>query len=286
MNEVSKVSKFFWEEFSAGKLGLRVALARLEVSDAEKDKLCQVWSAVSRADEEASRGGRGAPVSEVEMMAIAWAELQVPYWYVRWWYCEMAKTEWVTTHGLAIDGGNWKRLLAKWWANVREDMREWMRQKYEWHEKESAAKEGGAVKAKVPRRPIVTAHHWYECQRTCKNFRDGFCACGYRVPAVLHGPTFGVTERCAKFAPLPSEWQNAWVLDFPESVTKDKLQRVKEYFAAHPDELVEARARNELNEPTEDECEDVQRYLDEVLAWHKLSKAEQEAALEEAAMKA
>ena len=297
MNEVSK-SKFFWEEFSAGKLNLRVALGRLEISDAEKDEMCQVWSAVSRADEEASRGGRGAPLSEIEMMAIAWAELKVPYWYVRWWYCEMAKTDWMTTHGLQIDGGNWKRLLVKWWANVREDMREWMRKKYEWHEEREEETVAGV--AKVPRLPVVTAHHWYECQRTCKKFQAGRCTCGYRVPAVLFAANFGATERCAQFEPVPSEWQNEWVLDAevwePHWVSPSKTwpkgyehagfkmtakgQAVKAYFDAHPDELEEAKARNDLNEPTEDECKDVDRYLEEVLAWNKLSKAEREAGKE------
>ena len=280
MNEVSKVGKFFWEEFSEGKLSLRVALGRLEISDAEKDELCQVWSAASREDEEASRGGRGAPLSEIEMMAIAWAELKVPYWYVRWWYCEMAKTDWMTTHGLQIDGGNWKRLLVKWWANVREDMREWMRKKYEWREaREEHEEESAAVVAKVPRLSVVTAHHWYECQRTCKKFQAGRCTCGYRVPAVLFAANFGATERCAQFEPVPSEWQQAWVYSFWDTFkATEKGERVAAYFAAHPDELEEAKFRNDANEPTEDECADVQRYLDEVLAWHKLSKDEREKA--------
>ena len=230
MNEVSK-SKFFWEEFSAGKLNLRVALGRLEISDAEKDELCQVWSAVGREDEEASRGGRGAPVGEVEMMAIAWAELKVPYWYVRWWYCEMAKMDWMTSHGLQIDVGNWKRLLAKWWANVREDMREWMRQKYEWHEareEKSAAVVASESEVKVPR--IAKASDWAKCAEMCSLFREGRCLLG-RTPPSWRKMNPGYACNLGQAIPF----RKAFIETFPEPHRTRDLVFYEQYFAQHPE---------------------------------------------------
>ena len=301
-------STFFWMDFvrRTQSTAVQRAMQAWQVSASEKDEMCRVWEAVVKADASEVGAREVAPMSELEMLVKAELEQGVPYWFVRWWYCDMAKKGWVTSGGIEVTLRNWASLLKRWWSHTREDMLGRMQRQYsvtvqgQLGVTKSAAEDSDEAKAKVPRLPVVTAHHWYECQRTCKKFQEGRCTCGYRVPAVLFAANFGATERCAQFEPVPSEWQNEWVLDAevwePHWVSPSKTwpkgyehagfkmtakgQAVKAYFDAHPDELEEAKWRNDANEPTEDECKDVDRYLEEVLAWNKLSKAEREAGKE------
>ncbi len=285
---------YFWEEFGK-RCSCPVVLSMLTRSSSsadEKDAFCRILEAMQKLDADTLARCDKFPLSELEVVAVASHELKIPYWYSRWWYLDFAQNGWMTTRGMSITVKNWRNMLQKWFKISRN--REEIQAQYSIRlgnastlnstnqtnttnqTNQTNAANNDIDAPKVPRMPVVTAHHWYECQRTCKNFRDGFCACGYHVPAVLYAPTFGVTERCARFEPVPSEWQNAWIYSCGEKFKGTEKERwVKEYFDAHPDELAEARARNELNEPTEEECVDVQRYLDEVLEWHKLSKAEQ-----------
>ena len=278
---------FFWMDFvrRTQSTAVQRAMQAWQVSASEKDEMCRVWEAVVKADASEVGAREVAPMSELEMLVKAELEQGVPYWFVRWWYCDMAKKGWVTSGGIEVTPRNWASLLKRWWSHTREDMLGRMQRQYsvtvqgQLGVTKSAAEDSDEAKAKVPRLPVVTAHHWYECQRTCKKFQAGRCTCGYRVPAVLFAANFGVTERCAQFEPVPSEWQQAWVYSFWDTFkATEKGERVAAYFAAHPEELEEARWRNDANEPTEAECKDVQRYLDEVLAWHKLSKDEREKA--------
>ena len=274
-------------------MAVQRAVQSWQVSESEKDEMCRVWEAVVKADVDEVLAREAAPMSELEMLVRAELEQGVPYWFVRWWYCDMAKKGWKTSGGIEVTLRNWASLLKRWWAHTREDVLARMQRQYsvavqgQLGVRKSAAEEAdetdAALIAKLPRRPEVTAHHWYECQRTCKKFQAGRCTCGYRVPAVLFAANFGATERCSQFEPVPSEWQHAWMYSFGDRFkATEKYRAMEAYFAAHPEELEEAKWRNDANEPTEEECADVQRYLDEVLAWNKLSKEEREKAFEEA----
>ena len=308
----TSTSTFFWMDFvrRSQSVAVQRAVQAWQVSDGEKDEMCRVWEVVVAADVDEAGAREVAPMSELEMLARAELEQGVPYWFVRWWYCDMAKKGWRTSGGIEVTLRNWASLLKRWWSHTREDVLARMQRQYsvavqgQLGVRKSAAEEAdetdAALIAKLPRRPRMTAHHWYECQRTCKKFQDGRCTCGYRVPAVLFAATFGMTQRCAQFEPVPSEWQNEWVLDaevwephvridqwgrpcnFAGFKTTEKGQRVKAYFDAHPEEFAEAKFRNDANEPTEEEGQDVDRYLEEVLAWNKLSKEEREKVLEAA----
>ena len=196
----------------------------------------------------------------------------IPEWYAAYWFKAMNANGWVTSGGVPIN--NWRPLLRKWWQRATELEKAKVEAEY-LAEQKSAAEEKDDPEPKIE----ITRHHWYECQRTCAYFKKGKCLWGARHPAVLYKRNDGFTDRCYHFKPLPLEWQNAWVLEFPESVKADKLQHVKDYFAAHPDELAEAKWRNDANEPTEAECAAVRAWL----AW--LSRAKARGIRKEAAMK-
>ena len=204
-----------------------------------------------------------APVS-LDVALRASLPLGIPDWFIAYWYEKQNAFDWVTTHGKKLTAYTWKSNLLSWWnhktplekASIESEYKDAMK---------SAAEDLDDPEPKID----VTAHHWYECQRTCANFKKGKCIWGARHPAVLYKRNNGFTDRCFHFKPLPLEWQNAWVLEFPESVKADKLQHVKDYFAAHPDELAEAKWRNDANEPTEAECAAVRAWL----AWVARAKA-------------
>ena len=123
-------------------------------------------------------------------------------------------------------------------------------------------KSGRAIYAKNWQRNLLQWWKW-------ANFKKGKCVWGARHPAVLYKRNDGFTDRCFHFKALPLEWQWAWMLEFPASVEKAKLQHVKDYFAAHPEELAEAKWRNDHGEPTEEECAAVRAWL----AWLSRAKA-------------
>ena len=143
----------------------------------------------------------------------------------------MAKMDWMTSHGLQIDGGNWKRLLAKWWANVREDMREWMRQKYEWHEareEKSAAVVASESEVKVPR--VAKASDWAKCAEMCSLFREGRCLLG-RTPPSWEKMNPGYA--CNLGLAIP--FRKAFIETFPEPHRTRDLKLYEAYFARHPE---------------------------------------------------
>ena len=206
----------------------------------------------------------------------------IPDWYAAYWHKSMSASGWVTARGRKITKRSWRALLMKWWANSSETEKARVLAEYN-AEQKSAAEEKDDPEPKIE----ITAHHWYECQRTCANFKKGKCIWGARHPAVLYKRNNGFTDRCLHFEPLPLEWQWAWVLDpkFWEPHVRidpwgrpcncagfkatEKGQSVKAYFDAHPDELEEARWRNDHNEPTEEECAAVRAWL----AWVARAKA-------------
>ena len=187
---------------------------------------------------------------------------EIPEWYAAYWFKAMNANGWVTSGGVPIN--NWRPLLRKWWQRATELEKAKVEADY-LAEQKSAAEDLNDPEPQIE----ITRHHWYECQRTCAYFKKGKCLWGARHPAVLYKRNDGFTDRCYHFKPLPLEWQNAWVLEFPGSVKADKLQHVKDYFAAHPDELAEAKWRNDANEPTEEECAAVRAWL----AWVSRAKA-------------
>jgi hypothetical protein len=168
------------------------------------------------------------------------------------------------TNGRKLTKFTWKSNLLSWWSHKTPLERAQIETDFNNAKKDSAA-DFDDPEPKIE----VTAHHWYECQRTCANFKRAKCLYGARRPAVLNPRNDGFTDWCFHFKALPLEWQWAWVLEFPASVTKAKLERVKDYFAAHPDELEEARWRNDHAEPTEEECAAVRAWL----AWLARAKA-------------
>lgn len=213
---------------------------------------------------ENSHAAESPAVSLETVLRTATTSLGVPEWFAAHWHRQMCMMGWVNKNGRAIYAKNWQRNLLQWWkwANDREKAQ--IEAAY-LAEQKSAAEEADDPEPKIE----ITAHHWYECQRTCANFKKGKCIWGARHPAVLYARNDGFTDRCLHFEPLPLEWQWAWVLEFPESVEKAKLQHVKDYFAAHPEELAEARWRNDHAEPTEAECAEVRAWL----AWVARAKA-------------
>ena len=229
-----------------------------------------------------------------EMVRVAESELAVPGWYVRNWYHEMAALGWKTPSGYAITRQNWRKMLSGWWRSERPENKAKIEAAY-LAEQKSAAEEKDDPEPQIE----ITAHHWYECQRTCANFKKGKCIWGARHPAVLYKRNDGFTDRCYHFKPLPLEWQKAWMLDpklwepymtrdqfgqeylHPGWKTTEKGQRVKAYFDAHPDELEEARWRNDANEPTEAECAAVRAWL----AWLARAKARGKKRKDDAAKK-
>ena len=213
---------------------------------------------------ENSHASESPAVSLETVLRTATTSLGVPEWFAAHWHRQMCMMGWVNKNGRAIYAKNWQRNLLQWWKWANEREKAQIEAEY-LAEKKSAAEEKDDPEPKIE----VTRHHWYECQRTCANFKKGKCIWGARHPAVLYKRNDGFTDRCYHFKALPLEWQWAWVLEFPGSVKADKLQHVKDYFAAHPDELEEARWRNDHNEPTEDECAAVRAWL----AWLARAKA-------------
>ena len=213
---------------------------------------------------ENSHASENPAVSLETVLRTATTSLGVPEWFATHWHRQMCMMGWVNKNGRAIYAKNWQRNLLQWWKWANEREKAQIEAEY-LAEQKSAAEEKDDPEPKIE----VTAHHWYECQRTCANFKKGKCIWGARHPAVLYKRNDGFTDRCYHFKPLPLEWQWAWVLEFPGSVPQAKLQHVKDYFAAHPDELEEARWRNDHNEPTEDECAAVRAWL----AWLARAKA-------------
>ena len=199
-----------------------------------------------------------------DMALRASLSIGVPDWFVAYWYEQLNARDWRMTNGRKLTKFTWKSNLLSWWSHKTPLEKASIESEYKDAIK-SAAEEKDDPEPKIE----ITRHHWYECQRTCANFKKGKCIWGARHPAVLYKRNDGFTDRCYHFEPLPLEWQWAWVLEFPESVKADKLQHVKDYFAAHPDELEEARWRNDHNEPTEDECAAVRAWL----AWLSRAKA-------------
>ena len=208
--------------------------------------------------------------------------LGIPDWFVAYWYEQLSARDWRMTNGRKLTKFTWKANLLSWWSHKTPLERAQIETDY------NNAKKDSAADFDDPEPQIeVTAHHWYECQRTCAYFKKGKCIWGARHPAVLYKRNDGFTDRCYHFKPLPLEWQNAWMLDpkfwepywtrnqfgqeylHPGWKTTKKGQRVKAYFDAHPDELEEARWRNDANEPTEAECAAVRAWL----AWLARTKA-------------
>ena len=216
-----------------------------------------------------------APVN-FDMALRASLSIGVPDWFVAYWYEQLNARDWRMTNGRKLTKFTWKSNLLSWWSHKTPLEKASIESEYK-DAMKSAAEEKEDPEPKIE----VTAHHWYECQRTCANFKKGKCIWGARHPAVLYRRNDGFTDRCYHFEPLPLEWQWAWVLEFPESVPQAKLQHVKDYFAAHPDELEEARWRNDANEPTEDECAAVRAWL----AWLARAKARGKKRKDDAAKK-
>ena len=218
----------------------------------------------------------------------------IPDWYAAYWHKSMSASGWVTTRGRKITERSWPALLMKWWANSSETEKARVLADY------NAEQKSAAEEADDPE-PVIafTLRHWHGCQSMCANFQHGKCVCGAKRPACFCACNDGFTEKCRAFKPLPLAWQNVWRLEskvwepywvepnkaYPQGymfkgwkATK-KGQAVKAYFDAHPDELEEARWRDEANAVTEVEKRDSDVYL----AWVRRERARGKT--KEAAMK-
>ena len=101
--------------------------------------------------------------------------LGIPEWYAAYWFKAMNANGWVTSGGVPIN--NWRPLLRKWWQRATELEKAKVEAEY-LAEQKSAAEDFDDPEPKIE----VTAHHWYECQRTCANFKKGKCIWGARHP--------------------------------------------------------------------------------------------------------
>ena len=206
----------------------------------------------------------------------------IPEWYAAYWFKSMNANGWVTSGGVPIN--NWRPLLRKWWQRATELEKAKVEADY-------LAEQKSAAEEKDDPEPVIvfTARHWHGCQSQCANFQHGKCVCGAKRPACFCACNDGFTEKCRAFKPLPIAWQNVWRLKskvwepywvepneaYPQGymfkgwkATK-KGQAVKAYFDAHPDELEEARWRDEANAVTEVEKRDSDVYL----AWVRRERA-------------
>ena len=126
-------------------------------------------------------------------------ELGIPDWYADFWFKSMSAKGWKMASGEPIK--NWRALMHTWWMRSSDKQKAQIEAAYE-AEQKSAAEELDDPEPKIE----ITAHHWYECQRTCANFKKGKCIWGARHPAVLYKRNDGFTDRCFHFKPLPLAW--------------------------------------------------------------------------------
>ena len=214
-------------------------------------------------------------VSLDEVLQTALHELAIPEWYARYWHKTMCLNGWVTTRGRRIT--SWKPLLLKWWKRSTEEERAQVYAEYE------AEKAAAQAAANPPRKIKLTRMHWYVCQSLCKNYQHGKCVQGSCFPPCLSVRYLGSTRACKRFDPTPIEWQNVWILDKVaeyEAMTfapaRDLLHRVQAYFAAHPEELVEAKWRREANWPSREVQEEINACVDAMLTKRVEKQAERE----------
>ena len=208
-----------------------------------------------------------------EILSVA-DQLGIPHWYADYWVKSMSAKGWKMADGAPIK--NWRALLSTWWMRASDRQKAQIEAEYE-------AAQKRATEEKEDPEPVIvfTARHWHGCQSQCANFREGKCVCGAKRPACFCACNDGFTEKCRAFKPLPVEWQNVWRLDpkfwephwvepnkaYPQGYmfkgwkATEKGQAVKAYFDAHPDELEEARWRDEANAVTEVEKRDSDVYL-------------------------
>ena len=162
----------------------------------------------------------------------------------------MVNCGWRTKAGWLVSESNWRKFLFSFWK--AEKPRALAQIEAEYSVIQSEAEQLPPIE--------VTRVHWHECQRTCANFKKGKCICGYRTPAFMEPACHGCTERCLHFSPLPWAWQQAWMFSFWETWKNTrKGLALAAYFAEHPDELEEAKWRNDAFEPTEKDCFEANR---------------------------
>lgn len=197
--------------------------------------------------------GDDAPASIAAILDFGINQLGVPQWYTQGWCMEMSSRGWRTKQGSIITPKNWQYMLNTFWTHATPKEKEHYERAY------AEAVAAQALEEQLP--PIeVTRVHWHECQRTCANFKKGKCICGYRTPAFMEPACHGCTERCLHFSPLPWAWQQAWMFSFWETWKNTrKGLALAAYFAEHPDELEEAKWRNDAFEPTEKDCFEANR---------------------------
>ena len=238
---------------------------------------------------ENSHASESPAVSLETVLRTATTSLGVPEWFAAHWHRQMCMMGWVNKNGRAIYAKNWQRNLLQWWKWANEREKAQIEAEYE-------AEQKSAAEAKEDPEPVIvfTARHWHGCQSQCANFQHGKCVCGAKRPACFCACNDGFTEKCRAFKPLPLEWQNVWRLDpevwepnwvepnkaYPQGYMSkgwkatEEGQAVKAYFDAHPEELEEAKWRDEANAVTEVEKRDSDVYL----AWVRRERSRERTA--------
>ena len=193
------------------------------------------------------------PISIPSILELGFEELNIPKWYSFCWFNKMKSKGWRIRGGDTVSAANWRKVLQSFWLRAGENEKRHCQVEYA-----AFLANQNAVEQLPPIK--VTRVHWHECQRTCANFKKGKCICGYRTPAFMEPACHGCTERCLHFSPLPWAWQQAWMFSFWETwKNTQKGLALAAYFAEHPDELEEAKWRNDAFEPTEKDCFEANR---------------------------
>lgn len=211
------------------------------------------------------------------IIPIATEELRLPIWFVYYWHRKMVTCGWRNKNGRIINARNWKRTIVKWWNWTTREEKLRFRSEYE------AEKAAAQAAENPPRKIKLTRMHWYACQSLCKNYQYGKCVQGSCFPPCLSVKYLGSTRACKRFDPTPFEWQNVWILDKVaeyEAMTfapaRELLHHVQAYFAAHPEELVEAKWRREANWPSREVQEEINACVDAMLTKRVEKQAERE----------
>jgi hypothetical protein len=214
-----------------------------------------------------------APVS-LDVALRASLPLGIPDWFIAYWYEKQNAFDWVTTHGKKLTAYTWKSNLLSWWNHKTPLEKASIEGEYK------DAMKSAADELDDPE-PVIafTRRHWWMCQSKCLNYKHGKCSCGAARPACFCACNDGFTERCKGFKAVPWAWQHVWLLApgeweahwavdawrkkywHPGWKATEKGQRVKAYFEAHPEELEEAKWRDEANAVTEVEVRDADVYL-------------------------
>ena len=108
---------------------LAYCLNRSTASDSDKNTLCALCKVILREDA-GKFHAHEAPLDELEVLVSAVAELNIPYWYARWWYLDMAQNGWRTSLGIHVDARTWRSLIRSWWAHTHQGMKELRSKEY------------------------------------------------------------------------------------------------------------------------------------------------------------